>query len=1083
MDVLNFSTVKHAFDNRPAAEKKSVPALFDWLDQEHGTQKDGLAIIGTRFRRGATRVVKGAVSASVMMLDIDGQDGSVSDIVEKLAGLGLTSFVYTSWSHGDPTTTNKQGQHKWQPGQVCVRVILPMAHDVDASDYGAVWSAVERWALVELGYKIDQATCDITRLMYLPRAKNPLAEIDPIRVRVDGVRLLNPTEILASYPAPERAPTEPYKPKKRRGASNYTSTVPDVSSVDAVGLVMELGYTEAKGRGKWACPCCGSRDNLHVYENNAFCFGQRRAFSAYDLVMVQQRCTFLDAWQWLADRGYVDARATKAPQREDSDLPAAPPEIGRVVPDDGCVSIDDARTMLRRRIETLMHNQGVRDKLTAKRVAASAHRAAVKVRDAEPTPEAIKAASDAFKKRAEARHDEYKLGARLAIQIPPGVGKSTAIYDAVQRQQLSGTKSTITLSLHNDRMRDEALAELATYDVKTHRIATRNAKNCKHFAEYIDAGRRGPTEASAFCKGCTHREKCPLIPQLGPRPAHVTVVTHAWLHMMDAGIDDVDLFIVDEDPMTTAAITFTVDEMRALMSVAPVDVVPAISAMVREMESRVECIGNKRPRPTTETDETWAALQVAPRDHDWTWATAGNCEAAFSACKTLTHEHLTAVRDWSGEDARVTLSGDGKLFARIDSALGFSPEASVVYLDATMSDEQCAMVLGPDYEKQQIKVRVPGACTIINVTGNEIEPGRRATAIDYGVDDEGNLDATAQRRVDAIRELETPDLVFGMMCAQKSVDGLMHYRGPDAKGTNAHKERESVLLLPYHESKARTALQKADNESAELTQTMHRVRPLVYDGRRIINATQRQDGELESTMPGAVAVDVSIGVVEIMNGAESIPYGFTQDVIDAAWGIWYETTRASADPHGYWGVLIERPFPNNSIILGNGALDSTHPFRRIIASVALATQKCNVRRTQIGGQFVPLPSNWQPTESQIARFAREVLTVEAKASATMRQAADAIREIGHVPTQTELAELMGVDRTWLGRCLKSAGVDDFKAWAAVHVPAQDEETPKAARCTVETYAEWREQVLPPLVERIVQKTFKGALFDDAAWAD
>jgi len=98
---------------------------------------------------------------------------------------------------------------------------------------------------------------------------------------------------------------------------------------------------------------------------------------------------------------------------------------------------------------------------------------------------------------------------------------------------------------------------------------------------------------------------------------------------------------------------------------------------------------------------------------------------------------------------------------------------------------------------------------------------------------------------------------------------------------------------------------------------------------------------------------------------------------------------------------------------------------------------------------------------------------------------EALSSFAEPPSLRGLAEHLGESRKRMTNHLKAAGVEDAAAWIAEQwnkaQPAKA--TPKAARCTVETYAEWREQVLPPLVERIVQKTFKGALFDDAAWAD
>lgn len=78
-------------------------------------------------------------------------------------------------------------------------------------------------------------------------------------------------------------------------------------------IAEKLGIERAGQKHKWACPKCGSRDNLHIYPppRGAFCFGCG-GIDAPGLVMAAKSITFKAALEWLGK----PVQTAKPPKRE-----------------------------------------------------------------------------------------------------------------------------------------------------------------------------------------------------------------------------------------------------------------------------------------------------------------------------------------------------------------------------------------------------------------------------------------------------------------------------------------------------------------------------------------------------------------------------------------------------------------------------------------------------------------------------------------------------------------------------------------------------------------------------------------------
>jgi hypothetical protein len=88
--------------------------------------------------------------------------------------------------------------------------------------------------------------------------------------------------------------------------------------IDLRQLAESLGIERAGQKHKWACPKCGSRDNLHIYPppRGAFCFGCG-GIDAVGLVMEAKRCSFKAALEFLGKPASIDEPKRKRKCKEE----------------------------------------------------------------------------------------------------------------------------------------------------------------------------------------------------------------------------------------------------------------------------------------------------------------------------------------------------------------------------------------------------------------------------------------------------------------------------------------------------------------------------------------------------------------------------------------------------------------------------------------------------------------------------------------------------------------------------------------------------------------------------------------------
>ena len=98
-------------------------------------------------------------------------------------------------------------------------------------------------------------------------------------------------------------------------------------NIDMIDLAHRLGLEKPRQRGKWSCPRCGSRDNLHIYpqpERGAYCYGCG-SIDAPALVMAAQGCTFPQALRFI-DPSQTQTRDYTAPKPKKRAMPAIDPD-------------------------------------------------------------------------------------------------------------------------------------------------------------------------------------------------------------------------------------------------------------------------------------------------------------------------------------------------------------------------------------------------------------------------------------------------------------------------------------------------------------------------------------------------------------------------------------------------------------------------------------------------------------------------------------------------------------------------------------------------------------------------------------
>src|SRR5690554_6412024 len=86
--------------------------------------------------------------------------------------------------------------------------------------------------------------------------------------------------------------------------------------IDATDVAERLHLPKARERHKWACPCCGSSDALHVYPGpgrGSSCYSCGESPDAIGLVMRAGGMKFMDAIRWLAGEfGFSDLIGDKS---------------------------------------------------------------------------------------------------------------------------------------------------------------------------------------------------------------------------------------------------------------------------------------------------------------------------------------------------------------------------------------------------------------------------------------------------------------------------------------------------------------------------------------------------------------------------------------------------------------------------------------------------------------------------------------------------------------------------------------------------------------------------------------------------
>lgn len=96
-----------------------------------------------------------------------------------------------------------------------------------------------------------------------------------------------------------------------------------------VDLAVRLGLEKPRQRGKWACPKCGSRNNLHIYttaERGAHCFGCG-SIDAPGLVMAVRNCSFREALHFIDPSHKPEHKKYSEPPEPKRVMPPVDPDV------------------------------------------------------------------------------------------------------------------------------------------------------------------------------------------------------------------------------------------------------------------------------------------------------------------------------------------------------------------------------------------------------------------------------------------------------------------------------------------------------------------------------------------------------------------------------------------------------------------------------------------------------------------------------------------------------------------------------------------------------------------------------------
>lgn len=145
-----------------------------YAEHERRTAKDGALWSPAEYRAGASRGLRGVLAVHAAVLDLDGLTESEADaVLDRLAGIGLAAWVYSTWSHGSA----------WS-----LRIAMPLTRPATAEEWPKAWRALH--ALVP---ESDVGCKDASRIYYLPSYDG---RVTPINTWLEG-RALDVDVLLA----------------------------------------------------------------------------------------------------------------------------------------------------------------------------------------------------------------------------------------------------------------------------------------------------------------------------------------------------------------------------------------------------------------------------------------------------------------------------------------------------------------------------------------------------------------------------------------------------------------------------------------------------------------------------------------------------------------------------------------------------------------------------------------------------------------------------------------------------------------------------------------------------------------------
>ena len=104
----------------------------------------------------------------------------------------------------------------------------------------------------------------------------------------------------------------------------------------------------------------------------------------------------------------------------------------------------------------------------------------------------------------------------------------------------------------------------------------------------------------------------------------------------------------------------------------------------------------------------------------------------------------------------------------------------------------------------------------------------------------------------------------------------------------------------------------------------------------------------------------------------------------------------------------------------------------ILVELGRTQDERQCRTELIDGVLIPMPSNWQPSATELRNFYRDVMGRQAKQTTEgvvmIKEAIEAIRTHKEPPSLTALAETMGLTRPKLTRGLTAAGIESVSVW-------------------------------------------------------